>query len=1194
MWHGTNTRFASASCPLPHASMGVKGLWKLVGPAGRPVLLETAEGKAMAIDSSIWLYQFQATMRDKNGEALTNAHILGFLRRICKLLFYGIRPVFVFDGGAPVLKRSTIIERKNRKAGVAASHAKIAEKLLAAQMRREALNAAGVRPTSRSKQPILDENTVFLEDMLLPEARGAIPKLTTAPTMSLPKAPAPKPKPVVHDPYHLPDVDVEAAVAEAAHLAVPDPRLATEEELRAFIEHMRPEDLDITSEAFRDLPTEVKYEIIGDLRLKSRQTSYKRLQSMLRAAPTAMDFSKAQIKFLQQRNNLTQQMLETTDNISNAFVNIPVRIASERNRQYVLMKNEGPEGGWVLGRRDDGTIAKPIEIDHEPVQVDDSDDEMEEVSVSSQPAPDPDLRDYRRHMGLSAIGVRQSPTKSTPAALSSSRRVSAKKQRKEHPLFVPDEDERFLDIQDMESDDPELAAAIFESLETEHSRQAKESSKSTSPPRPTSTSSRLTLANAIISMSVLPSNSGSTSAIIQAVDNDDDPAAMQRQLHADAAELGLAQANSASTKPSFGKASLLRDPSPSQDDSFTLPTQVRRSEKPPLSAQPRLGSRFAIAAIQDPPLPLSRGRTSEELSPVMFRQFAAPSSPVTSLPVIEVTTEPYEIIEDDHIEEDDMEDVLPSPLQLSTRQESDDDDMEEVVVSNDTFSSTIDAEGELLEDMGSSEAAQESNEPLATSSQHADSADAQRNALFRESDDRDVRDTREWSPTPVVLEDQEDEEGHWDAAQEMDIQAEESGFAQFLSQVKGRDLGSVREEIDAEIDELNKQRRAAQRDSEDITQQMTSQIMVLLRLFGIPYITAPMEAEAQCATLVELGLCDGVITDDSDVFLFGSPRVFKNMFNQSKTVEVFLATDLVRDLGLDRDKLIRLAYLLGSDYVEGLPGVGPVLAMELLAEFPGHDGLHKFKEWWVKVQSGKDKQEDTNSAFRKRFKRKFKTLHLPSEWPNPVVRDAYYHPTVDSSEEQFKWGLPDLDALQHFLGQELGWSTEKVDELVLPVIHKMGQRKTAANASKQSDLVAYFDTTGGTGTYSPRKKQAYASKRLQKIVSDYRKERREKGLTPGRSPAPDGATDGPSAPAKRKRKTSRAKKSTTPTEEELAPPAKKKRSRAQPKKQANRSDEDEVQGSVTSDAVPDRGLRLRRSVATARAIIESDSDAEDA
>lgn len=141
----------------------------------------------------------------------------------------------------------------------------------------------------------------------------------------------------------------------------------------------------------------------------------------------------------------------------------------------------------------------------------------------------------------------------------------------------------------------------------------------------------------------------------------------------------------------------------------------------------------------------------------------------------------------------------------------------------------------------------------------------------------------------------------------------------------------------------------------------------MLRLFGIPYITAPMEAEAQCAELLTLGLVDGIITDDSDVFLFGGGRVFKNMFNQSKTVECFLSHDLERELGLERDKLIRLAYLLGSDYTDGLPGVGPVVAMELLTEFGGNDALHKFKDWWRRVQSGRDGEVESNSKFRKRF-----------------------------------------------------------------------------------------------------------------------------------------------------------------------------------------------------------------------------------
>lgn len=86
------------------------------------------------------------------------------------------------------------------------------------------------------------------------------------------------------------------------------------------------------------------------------------------------------------------------------------------------------------------------------------------------------------------------------------------------------------------------------------------------------------------------------------------------------------------------------------------------------------------------------------------------------------------------------------------------------------------------------------------------------------------------SPSPVGEPSQEEaaigEHEDWDAAQEMDAAAEEGEFARFISQVKDKDIEAVRRDIDDEIRDLNQQRKAAMRDSEDITQQMVSQIMV--------------------------------------------------------------------------------------------------------------------------------------------------------------------------------------------------------------------------------------------------------------------------------------------------------------------------------------------------------------------------------
>ncbi|KAJ6609224.1 hypothetical protein B0H10DRAFT_2065124 [Mycena sp. CBHHK59/15] len=1118
--------------------MGVKSLWKLLAPVGRPVMLETMEGQIMAIDSSIWIYQFQATMRDNDGRALSNAHVLGFLRRIAKLLFYGIKPVFVFDGGAPALKRNTLNERRQKKSGAATSHAKLAEKLLAAQMRRVALNQTkGAQKSTKGKGKaptdpvVLDDNTVYLEDIDPSMPKTPARKLIPQPSSTSPS----KPKFHDHDPYRLPDVDLQAVVARATRAAVPDPRLATEDELRAFIEDMRPEDFDVTSPAFRELPTEVQYEIVGDLRLKSRQTSYARLQNMLKSAATPLDFSKQQIQNLRQRNTLTQQLLMTTDSIGKANITIPIRVASERNREYVLIKNEGNAGGWILGIRDEGTREKPIEIDHDSnkdVDDDDSDEEMEEVPIPEAGEPDADLREYQRSMALAAIGDRNAHKKRTPQRTPSSSAAS-------YPLFDLDGEDVVPILDDDE--DEELALAIQESVDQANASKALPRSR------------RPVMGNAVASSSKLADATRRSSDSVSRYTLHDNDAF----LHGNRLETALSIANAGpvrtpmrhpvrTSSSMFGTPDLLQ---PNTSPAAMRPTPSSFVFGEPVLLQSKTDSPALRATPPPPPLLQSETQAesaldSDEHMDEVLPVFSVSDSGISNLP--NSLPRPVSPLPDASLKQSTirgMEDVSyavesgasiahssvsppisPPPVLSSEQSETNvinetfnrRDEGSPPIVSEDDFPKDTSNVQEAYSDQLSSPARvppgevdstpQPPAEPLALEPTSPEIISLEKETTlpsFISSDEVDDNEqVSDWSrsPSPIVGLEQPQPRSSpvaetWDAAQEMDPDAEEGEFARFMSQVKGRDLDDVRREIDEEIKVLNKQKKAAMRDSEDINQQMISQIMMMLSLFGIPYITAPMEAEAQCAELVTLGLVNGVITDDSDVFLFGSQRVYKNMFNQSKTVECFLLSDLSRELGLDRDTLIRLAYLLGSDYVDGLPGIGPVVAMELLEEFPGEDGLHKFKDWWMKVQSGKDRPEDNKSKFRKRFKKKFKDLYLPAEWPNPTVRDAYYHPTVDDSDEPFKWGLPDLDALREFLYSELGWPPVKVDELLLPVIQKIRKRGQAGALNKQGDLNGYFDVAG-SGTVAPRKHQAYASKRLQQVVSDFRKKRKHGFKTP--------------------------------------------------------------------------------------------------
>ncbi len=131
--------------------MGVTGLWTVLQPSARPIKIDTLNKKRLAVDASIWIYQFLKAVRDKEGNALRNSHVVGFFRRICKLLFYGIKPVFVFDGGAPALKRQTINARKRRREGRREDAVKTAGKLLAVQVQRKAEEEQERRKQARAQ-----------------------------------------------------------------------------------------------------------------------------------------------------------------------------------------------------------------------------------------------------------------------------------------------------------------------------------------------------------------------------------------------------------------------------------------------------------------------------------------------------------------------------------------------------------------------------------------------------------------------------------------------------------------------------------------------------------------------------------------------------------------------------------------------------------------------------------------------------------------------------------------------------------------------------------------------------------------------------------------------------------------------------------------------------------------------------------
>eukprot|EP01132_Coremiostelium_polycephalum_P003234 gene3234-4048_t len=78
-------------------------------------------GRIIAIDASSSLYQFLIAMHTDTMSSLTNSegettsHLQGMFYRTIKLITHGIKPVYVFDGSAPVLKSGELAKRYARR-----------------------------------------------------------------------------------------------------------------------------------------------------------------------------------------------------------------------------------------------------------------------------------------------------------------------------------------------------------------------------------------------------------------------------------------------------------------------------------------------------------------------------------------------------------------------------------------------------------------------------------------------------------------------------------------------------------------------------------------------------------------------------------------------------------------------------------------------------------------------------------------------------------------------------------------------------------------------------------------------------------------------------------------------------------------------------------------------------------------------
>jgi len=224
-----------------------------------------------------------------------------------------------------------------------------------------------------------------------------------------------------------------------------------------------------------------------------------------------------------------------------------------------------------------------------------------------------------------------------------------------------------------------------------------------------------------------------------------------------------------------------------------------------------------------------------------------------------------------------------------------------------------------------------------------------------------------------------------------------------------------------EAGDVEEARKYAQRAGR-LTDEMISGSKKLLDGMGVPWVQAPCEGEAQAAHLVQRGDAWAAGSQDFDSLLFGAPLLVRNLAITgrrklpSKDVYVEVSPELMelqtvlKELGVTREQLVDIGILIGTDYNEGIKGIGPKKALELVR-----------------------KHGSMENILRTELANKFEVDPLE-------VREIFLKPTV-IGRYKVKWSEPDEASIKEFLCSEHDFSESRVQGAIDRLLKGKGERE---------------------------------------------------------------------------------------------------------------------------------------------------------
>ncbi len=189
----------------------------------------------------------------------------------------------------------------------------------------------------------------------------------------------------------------------------------------------------------------------------------------------------------------------------------------------------------------------------------------------------------------------------------------------------------------------------------------------------------------------------------------------------------------------------------------------------------------------------------------------------------------------------------------------------------------------------------------------------------------------------------------------------------------------------------------------------------LIKLMGIPYIQAKGEGEAQASYMVSNGDAWCVASQDYDCMLFGAPRMVKNLTisGTQNNPEIIELNKILGKLSITREQLVDLAIMVGTDFNQGIKGIGAKKGLKLIKE---HGDIYNILE----------------------------KLDIELDVDPHTLREMFLNHEVDSDYD-LKWQKADEEGIVNFLCGEHDFSENRV----LSAVDKLKKLQTTQSSLEQ-------------------------------------------------------------------------------------------------------------------------------------------------